>query len=300
MDNIYLHSGKSVKKMSLVYFICCLPLIIFGFYKNGIIPYMKGYNDIFTLLNPLIVPFICYYINLLVMNIITKKLSKHLVEHDLFALYGLLIGMCLPPQMSFIILLIFPFVSAIYLLICQKIKINYLALMLLILLLINFLLIGGDFNQMFMNTYEKNSLSYSLWAQFFGYNYSGFSSGNIILIIIMALVINYFANFKVSICLYGLGSYFLFGLLLAPFTKNYSLIIDNVFNYSFIFIMFIIASENISSAYTKSGMATYGILIGIVFWLLSFLPPIMALLLSIILLSLLSPILNIMYRRVRK
>ena len=42
----FLKSKNKTSKMMLHLFIALLPIIIFSFYKNGIIPYQKGLTDI--------------------------------------------------------------------------------------------------------------------------------------------------------------------------------------------------------------------------------------------------------------
>ena len=50
----FIRIKNTTTKMMVNVIIALLPIILFSFYKNGIIPYQKGYTDIFGMLYPLI------------------------------------------------------------------------------------------------------------------------------------------------------------------------------------------------------------------------------------------------------
>ena len=47
MKNVYMRDNNSIFKISIYYFISLLPLIIYGFYKNGIYLYLHNYTNVF-------------------------------------------------------------------------------------------------------------------------------------------------------------------------------------------------------------------------------------------------------------
>ena len=49
-------SNNSIEKMSYIYLLSLLPLILFGFYKNGISLFIKDYVNILGMLKPLLLP----------------------------------------------------------------------------------------------------------------------------------------------------------------------------------------------------------------------------------------------------
>ena len=51
--NTHIHSENSTQKMMVHYLIALLPLVIFGFFKNGIFPFLKGHATVYELLLPL-------------------------------------------------------------------------------------------------------------------------------------------------------------------------------------------------------------------------------------------------------
>jgi len=70
-------SDNSIKRISYMYILSLLPLILFGFYKNGISLYIKDYINIFEMFKPLFFIFIGFCIGSLV-NIIYEKNIKRI------------------------------------------------------------------------------------------------------------------------------------------------------------------------------------------------------------------------------
>ncbi len=50
----FIRIKNTTTKMMINVIIALIPIILFSFYKNGIIPYQKGYTDIFGMLYPLL------------------------------------------------------------------------------------------------------------------------------------------------------------------------------------------------------------------------------------------------------
>lgn len=57
-DRPFLKSKNTTKKMMNYFLLSLIPLILFSLLKNGIIPYLKGYGNIFDLFYPLLLIFI--------------------------------------------------------------------------------------------------------------------------------------------------------------------------------------------------------------------------------------------------
>ena len=101
----YIKTPDSVNKMMLRLLIALTPIILFAFYKHGIVPYYKGYLTEYGLIYPLIfilIPSITSYISELIINLIMdcfkKEMKKFLYYlkqlHPIFP--GLFIGLVLP------------------------------------------------------------------------------------------------------------------------------------------------------------------------------------------------------------
>lgn len=96
-------SNQTTSKMMLHLFIALLPIIIFNFYKNGIIPYNYGKVDVFGMFYPLmfiLIPTITsFVIEFLYALIVLKKRKKELKEYisESFSIFpGLFLGLILP------------------------------------------------------------------------------------------------------------------------------------------------------------------------------------------------------------
>ena len=50
----FLKSSNSTNKMMKHLVISLIPIILFAFYKNGILPYIHGYTNVYQLFKPLI------------------------------------------------------------------------------------------------------------------------------------------------------------------------------------------------------------------------------------------------------
>jgi electron transport complex protein RnfD len=101
----YIKTPDSVNKIMLRLLISLTPIILFAFYKNGIVPYQKGYLTEYGLVYPLLfilIPTITSYISELIINLIIncfkkdKKSFKYYLKqlHPIFP--GLFIGLVLP------------------------------------------------------------------------------------------------------------------------------------------------------------------------------------------------------------
>ena len=59
-------SNNSIKRITLTYVISLLPLILFGFYKNGISLYIKKYVNILEMFKPLVIILLGFLIGAIV------------------------------------------------------------------------------------------------------------------------------------------------------------------------------------------------------------------------------------------
>ena len=71
-NKVFFHSNNTIESINKRYILVFLPLILFGFYKNGYIVYSKGYTNIFGLFKPLLIPIIGFVIGYLVTFILNK------------------------------------------------------------------------------------------------------------------------------------------------------------------------------------------------------------------------------------
>lgn len=299
MKNIYLHDKKNIRTINLILFILSIPLILFGFYKNGIVVLLKDKIGIIEMFIPLILPFVFYYIvYFLTYYKNKKKFKKSVLEYSLLPNYGLLIGMCIPPHNNLIItILIFIIISFIYIyFLDNKVSINYMALSLLIIIIVNMLVLKVNYLELYSNQYELSTeLQYSTFSNIMGFNFGGLSSSSNILILFFAIILCATSIYKYEISITTTIVYIIIFFILK--ILGVSISYHDIFNFSSLFLILIIGTEMKTTPVTIAGRNTYGILLGIFIFIFSFLGMPISILLSIIICSIISPILNIIYRK---
>ena len=103
----FIHSGNSNKKIILNYILALLPLIIFGFYKNGIFLYNKELVSLLDMFKPIYLPFLGAFIFFIVDYIYSLiKKEKYSITENFNILYGLILGMIVQPRISVIVFII--------------------------------------------------------------------------------------------------------------------------------------------------------------------------------------------------
>lgn len=292
-----LKSNYSIKKISLIYLLSLLPLIVFGFYKNGINLYMKKYVNIFGLLKPLLIIIIGFIIGILV-NLIYEKLVKKsnskisdIIFSSFHPIYGVLIAgvssintnLLLFTIITFIVLFISKFLS---------LKINYVALCSLIILFIM-----NIFNKFtFLNIYEINTkFNLNTIDYMLGKGSGGIITTNILLLILSFIILY---NIKTYKKLIPIISTIVFGLLVicySIYNNNIGNILNMMFTNGILFSYIYIAPETISSCYTKNGIIIYSILIAIITFLLYLINPALSSLGAILIVSIFNSLIDLKF-----
>ena len=261
-----LKSNDSIKRTSIIYLISLLPLILYGFYKNGLSLYLKEYISFKTMFKPLIMIIIGFLIGVLV-NFIYEILIKknkfklsELIFCSFHPIYGILIAgissintkIYLFSIVTFVVLFISKFL---------KYKINYVALSGLII----FFIMNQFHKLSFLNIYEAskvfnlNSLDYLL-----GKGSGGIITTNILLLIISYLILCTSKIYKKNIPIYGMLTFTILVVGYSIYKNNIGGIMDMLFTNGIMFSFIFVATDSISSSYTKKGIVIYSILAGIV------------------------------------
>ncbi len=111
----FLNSKNKTSKMMLHLFIALLPIIIFAFYKNGIIPYKNGLTDIKGLFLPLMVvilPALTSFLTEMLYASIFLKVDALKYVKNSFSFYpGLFLGLIMPLNTPFSMLILGAFVA---------------------------------------------------------------------------------------------------------------------------------------------------------------------------------------------
>lgn len=259
-------SNNSIKRITLTYIISLLPLILFGFYKNGISLYIKKYVNILEMFKPLVIILLGFLIGAIVNVIYEKKINKNkdnikdIIFSSLHPIYGILIG-CISSINTNIIL--FSLVTFIILLISKftkNTKINYITLTSLIIFFI--MNIFGKFS--FLNAYEvSNNFNMNAIDYLFGKGNGGIVTTNILLLIISYIILYNSNIYKRNIPIYSFISFLLLTIIYCFIKNDIGNIMNMLFTNGILFSFVYIASEPNSSSYTRLGSTIYGIIVGV-------------------------------------
>lgn len=281
MNNIFVRSKNSITTISLNRICSLIPFLIIGLYINIYLTKDYSINNIIHMLS---YPFIGMLIGALVNMIFTKRNKKDYLSDILFSSfhieYGLILGFLMSNSVSLIVFSI----SLLIMFILSKlvdIKLNVIAVTFVIIYIC--MNLNGGFS--YVIRYAINNKDYIIG------NVTGgnFSTG--LLSLLIAIFILKLRNFtKMDISLYATLSYVILAVLYAFFTKGN--ILELIFLNSYLFIFTFVASDSISSSYTLKGVKIYGLVVGILTFILSFFTSILAPFISIIVASFFSTLID--------
>lgn len=287
----------SIKKISLTYILSLLPLILYGFYKNGIYLYIKKYISLPTMFKPLLLILIGFLIGASV-NIIYLKLIKKskdniidIVFSSFHPIYGILIASIISINTN---ILLFSVVTFAVLFISKFInnKINLISLSSLIIFFIMNVL--NKFT--FMNIYEQSS-SFKMNAidYMFGRGSGGILTTNILLIVLSFIILYNSKVYKKNIAIYSSSVFILLTTIYCILTKNIGNIMNMLFTNGILFSFVYVATEPVSSSYTKYGKEIYGILVGILTFIFYLINPALSSLGGILIASIFNSLIDLKF-----
>lgn len=287
----------SIKKISLTYILSLLPLILYGFYKNGIYLYIKKYISLPKMFKPLLLILIGFLIGASV-NIIYLKLIKKskdniidIIFSSFHPIYGILIASIISINTN---ILLFSVVSFAVLFISKFInnKINLISLSSLIIFFIMNIL--NKFT--FMNIYEQSS-SFKMNAidYMFGRSSGGILTTNILLIVLSFIILYNSKVYKKNIAIYSSSVFILLTTIYCILTKNIGNIMNMLFTNGILFSFVYVATEPVSSSYTKYGKEIYGILVGILTFIFYLINPALSSLGGILIASIFNSLIDLKF-----
>lgn len=290
-------NNTTIKSITLTYIISLIPLILYGLYKNGIDLYLKDLVSIYGAIKPLLFIILGALIGIIVNVIYEKIIKKNKISiiDSIFSsfhmLYGILIACIISINTN---MFLFTIVTFIVLLISKflKNKINYISLSALIIFLI--MSIFNKFS--FLNIYEATkSFNLNTIDYLFGKGSGGIITTNIIFICI-GFIYLYFKDFyKKNIAIYSSVFFAISSLIYLIVTKDIGNIFNMLFTNGILFSFIYIAPELVSSSYTKEGQVIYGVLVGIVTFLLYLINPSLSSLGSILIISILNGLIDLKF-----
>ena len=286
----------SIKKISYTYLLSLIPLILFGFYKNGINLYVKNYVNLIVMFKPLVMILIGFIIGIIV-NILysiikkDKKSTKDIIFSNFYPLYGVLIAgsvsintnILLFSSITFIVLFISKFLS---------LKINYVALTSIIILFIMNITNKFTFSNLYElnNNFKLNSLDYLL-----GRGSGGIITTNILLLIFCFIILYNLKTYKRLIPILSTIVFFILSIIYLIINNNIGNIFDMMFTNGILFSYIFIATDSVSSSYTRNGIIIYSILIGVFTFLLYLLNPSLSSIGAILIVSIINSLLDIKF-----
>ena len=259
-------SNNSIKRITLTYVISLLPLILFGFYKNGISLYIKKYVNILEMFKPLVIILLGFLIGAIVNVIYEKKINKNkdnikdIIFSSLHPIYGILIGCISSINTNTILFSLVTFIILLISKFTKNTKINYITLTSLIIFFI--MNIFGKFS--FLNAYEvSNNFNMNTIDYLFGKGNGGIVTTNILLLIISYIILYNSNIYKRNIPIYSFISFLLLTIIYCFIKNDIGNIMNMLFTNGILFSFVYIASEPNSSSYTRLGSTIYGIIVGV-------------------------------------
>lgn len=290
-------SNNSIKNMCYSYIISLIPLILYGFYKNGISLYIKGYVNIFGMFKPILFIIIGIILGILA-NIIyekvnkTKKNIKDTIFSSFHPIYGILIA-CVSSINTNILL--FTIVTFIVLILSKFINSNKFNIVSLASLIIFFIMnILHEFS--FLNVYES-STNFNMDAidYLFGKGSGGIFTTNILLLCISYIILYINKVYKKIIPIFSILTFAALTIIYCIITNNISIILEMLFTNGILFSFIFIATESTSSSYTKTGQIIYACLIGILTFILYLIQPALSSLGAIFIASILNSLIDLKF-----
>ena len=291
-------SNNSIGRISLNIFLSLLPLILFGFYKNGISLFIKDYVNIFGMLKPIILLIIGFLIGVLV-NVIYEKIIKknkdnfkEIIFSSFHPIYGILIASVSSINTNIILFIIVTFIVLFISKFINNNKINYVSLASLLIICIMNL-----FNKFsFLNIYEaSNKFNLDAIDYMFGKGSGGLFTTNIILLIIGFIVLYNTKIYKRNIPIFSTITFTILTIIYCIVINDIGNIMSMLFTNGILFSFIFVATDPISSSYTKKGVIIYGILVGIITFLLYLMQPALASLGAILIVSIFNSVIDLKF-----
>lgn len=267
----FVREETNIKKIISYLYISIIPLLIFGFYKNGI----KGYDGIF-ILHPLILDLIGFASGALVSIILEKK--KPLTSF--YPFYGLLSASLVFPNTSIIVFGLICFIS---LFIYKKINKNNVNIVCLIALIV--ILISNFYETSYLNLVINSNTNLDGLDYLLGKGSAGLNASCTLLSLASYLYLSTKDFYKKEIPLYSFLIYSILMVIYLSFIGDINSLFVRLLSNGTIFSLVFVSTMGTTSSYTKRGRICYALILGILMFILSFSFPSLAVISAIFLVS---------------
>lgn len=267
----FVREETNIKKIISYLYISIIPLLIFGFYKNGI----KGYDGIF-ILHPLILDLIGFASGALVSIILEKK--KPLTSF--YPFYGLLSASLVFPNTSIIVFGLICFIS---LFIYKKINKNNVNIVCVIALIV--ILISNFYETSYLNLVINSNTNLDGLDYLLGKGSAGLNASCTLLSLTSYLYLSTKDFYKKEIPLYSFLIYSILMVIYLSFIGDINSLFVRLLSNGTIFSLVFVSTMGTTSSYTKRGRICYALILGILMFILSFSFPSLAVISAIFLVS---------------
>ena len=255
-----------------MYLLALVPLIAFGWYKNGLHLYERGLINFYEMLRPLIILLSSILGSFLGGFLREWKKGSKLDRQVLNKLKGdiveaTLVGAMLSVDSNFLVVFAVAFIFSLSF---SKVNVNKVALIYLVIFGINALLGLNTFQ----NVYQANTaLNYDGYDLFFGSGAGGIFSTNVFLILLAMGFLSANKLYKKETVFTASLVFIILSVITNVISNNYLGILPYIFGYNFLFVFVFVAPNLYSSSYTTKGQIVSGILIAVLTFALSFVIP---------------------------
>ncbi len=267
----FVREETNIKKIISYLYISIIPLLIFGFYKNGI----KGYDGIY-ILHPLILDLVGFASGALVSIILEKK--KPLTSF--YPFYGLLSASLVFPNTSIIVFGLICFIS---LFIYKKINKNNVNIVCVIALIV--ILISNFYETSYLNLVINSNTNLDGLDYLLGKGSAGLNATCTLLSLVSYLYLSTKDFYKKEIPLYSFLIYSILMVIYLSFIGDINSLFVRLLSNGTIFSLVFVSTMGTTSSYTKRGRICYALILGILMFILSFSFPSLAVISAIFLVS---------------
>lgn len=268
----FVKEETNIKKIINYLYISIIPLLIFGFYKNGI----KSYSGI-LMFHPLALDLIGFISGALVSIILEKKKPFE----SFYPLYGLLSASLVFPNTSLIIFGIICFIS---LFIYKKIGKNSFNIVCVISLIV--ILISNFYEPSYLKIAINNNINLDGLDYLLGKGSAGLNASCTLLALISYAYLSSKPFYKREIPLYSFLVYSILMVIYLSFIGDINSLFVRLLSNGTIFSLVFISTMGTTSSHTYRGRVCYAFILGILMFALSFGFPSLAVISAIFLVSL--------------
>lgn len=267
----FVREETNIKKIISYLYISIIPLLIFGFYKNGI----KSYDGIY-ILHPLILDLVGFASGVLVSIILEKK--KPLTSF--YPFYGILSASLVFPNTNIIVFGLICFIS---LFIYKKINKNNVNIVCVIALIV--ILISNFYETSYLNLVINSNTNLDGLDYLLGKGSAGLNASCTLLSLASYLYLSTKAFYKREIPLYSFLTYSILMVIYLSFIGDINSLFVRLLSNGTIFSLVFVSTMGTTSSYTKRGRICYALILGILMFILSFSFPSLAVISAIFLVS---------------